>query len=188
MAIDTRLLSFEFIGYYATVAWFLFSVFPASMARSRTLCFQAWSCRRFLRKDNDSSYWRPQAVPTMNDRADNQWRDFREALPLMAIGACAYMAASMAVRTTFRSSRESKVFTVRVRFSLAVSLGFIAYVHGAFAVLTLAIVCLGWGLARLTSGGAYLGPVTAWAYCLAILAVKEKCNSQGYRPSCFGSV
>jgi len=60
-----------------------------------------------------------------------------------------------------------------------VSLGFICYLHGAYAPFTI-VVCVGQYLLAQATKGTRLAYPVAWMYCLGVLAIKEYFNWFGW--------
>ena len=108
------------------------------------------------------------------DLNDGQWKAFRSAMPLLLAGALGYGALSAGIRTLC-----TNLATARLRLSLAVSLGFICYLHGAYAPFTLATCSGQYLLAQATKGTRFAYPI-AWMYCLGVLTVKEYFSWFGY--------
>lgn len=111
------------------------------------------------------------------DLNDGQWRAFRGALPLLVAGALVYGALSAGIRV---ACSAASLASARLRFSLVVSLGFICYLHGAYAPFTV-VVCVGQYLLAQATKGTQLAYPMAWVYCLWVLTIKEYFSWFGYR-------
>ena len=128
-------------------------------------CHETHACRGRLRPGWLHQIGLPGAYA--NDLADHQWRDFRGALPLLIIGALVHGSVSILVRSC------SPLQKYRPTVSLLVSLGFLIYVHGAFALFSVGLGLLAYLWAKATAGTP-LGLPAAWGFGLFILVIKER--------------
>lgn len=178
----------EYGLYFAYLVLFYLYIVPIGMRSLAAACDADWNCSRRLHRGWMAS-WDGRLG---NDLSDHQWRDFRSAMPRLVIGALVHGAVSLVVRWAGGSGsggsppREASSRTarpVRPTLTLAIGLGFLAYVHGTFAVFPVTIACVAYLLAKRTAGTRYATPA-AWAYAVLVLVIKER----GHRYMRFGSL
>ena len=103
-----------------------------------------------------------------NDLSDNQWRTFRDNLPLLAAAAVATSALSRAVRRAARGARDAG--KILIPFHVVYGAAFAFFLHG-FGALWPACLCLAhYALCRAAAGRPMIGPILVWGFAIAALA------------------
>jgi len=144
----------EFAVYYVIIAWFFLREVPYAFTSLSALCDQNRNCVRFLR----NSDW---LLGRTIDLSDIQWRQLREALPLLSLAA----AVHVAIRAVLGRRR-------RVWPCLVLSLAFVGYVHGSQCLFVVGVCGIAFAITHF-SNGARWGPFVTWAFALGLMVWKE---------------
>ncbi|CAM9655021.1 unnamed protein product [Chrysoparadoxa australica] len=121
----------------------------------RHLCRSYRSCDHFLR---------PQ------DTADDQWREFRSGLPLLGAVMLAHAAASRSIRALV--TKPHLLAQARLALSLTLSAVLLFVLHGADALIPVALASLSYFIGNATAGSAS-APWATWSCGLGLLYLKE---------------
>ena len=110
------------------------------------------------------------------DRADHQWRSFRDAIPLLAGVAVGFVALSHGARALLRARGHApgspSFRRGRTRFYAAAGLAFLAVLHGADLAKVLLLGGAHRALTRALAGTRALVPCV-WAFSVGVLFLNE---------------
>lgn len=90
--------------------------------------------------------------PALQDMSDAQWREFRAALPPLALLFAAFAALSRVVR---KHAAPAAAATTRSAFYVLFAAAFLAYLHGVCALFVFGLVAANYGCAQAVAGRRY---------------------------------
>eukprot|EP00927_Polykrikos_kofoidii_P079934 TRINITY_DN76785_c0_g1_i1.p1 TRINITY_DN76785_c0_g1~~TRINITY_DN76785_c0_g1_i1.p1 ORF type:complete len:622 (-),score=47.26 TRINITY_DN76785_c0_g1_i1:26-1840(-) len=165
----------------AIAGYFVHYSEAGAAAEMRRHCMSTSNCRAYLRRrENEPPWsWLGRILPTVGedevafiDSADLQWRDFRSALPLLALAAVSLALLVRFVVWIFRARKFESVGMLGSSVRAAVGLAFLLYVHGAGAVFVLMLIFSFYATSQFLAGSRFAVPAV-WFLALAAIAAKE---------------
>eukprot|EP00457_Paulinella_chromatophora_P003357 gb/GEZN01003364.1/.p1 GENE.gb/GEZN01003364.1/~~gb/GEZN01003364.1/.p1 ORF type:complete len:612 (-),score=59.47 gb/GEZN01003364.1/:339-2174(-) len=156
LVLPRRLRPIQYVLVAHVIFWSVLHWF--TMLDATEVCLQSRDCRRHLRGGQSWLFWLspnpstsvfPGTDPTTGqglwtDVGDHQWRAFREAIPLIVLAMVGITVPSRLLRRLSGSSVRWQL-----NYYCLVGLGFIAFLHGSFAVHVLAVLFCNFWLCRL---------------------------------------
>eukprot|EP00808_Paulinella_micropora_P007800 g73130.t1 len=161
--------------FWSVVHWY-------TMLGATEICLRTPRCRQYLRPGQSWLMLVQPALPRVDratgqglwvDAGDHQWQMFREAFPLILVAMTGMTMVTKLVRHCTESSLQWQL-----GYYCLVGVGFLAFMHGSFAVHVLALVCVNFWLARLCGqlearGVGWLGPAATWALGIGAIVGSE---------------
>jgi hypothetical protein len=103
-----------------------------------------------------------------NDLSDNQWKSFRDNLPLLAIAAVATSALARAMRRAVKDAKDAG--RVLVPFHVVYGAVFAFFLHGFGAIWPIGLAVAHYFVCRATAGVPTVGLLAVWASAIVMLA------------------
>ena len=103
-----------------------------------------------------------------NDLSDNQWKSFRDNLPLLAIAAVATSALARAMRRAVKDAKDAG--RVLVPFHVVYGAVFAFFLHGFGAIWPISLAVAHYFMCRATAGVPTVGLLAVWASAIVMLA------------------
>jgi len=149
----------EVFFYITFIALLFFLLLPEFASFVREQCSSAYDCARHLRQGWFSSY--------QVDDADNQWRVFRNGLPILGV------VAGIKISLTFLLSfKQNNAGLWRSVFEAVFSLAFLWVLHGPGCIIPVVLLLSSSQISQFC-GSSRAGPIGTWIFALLLLYIKD---------------
>lgn len=116
----------------------------------------------------------------MQDNSDNQYRSFRNNIPVLSLLAGVYLVIKFIYTRSAISSSHN--YSYLVRFNVAFSILMLSALHGTSILKIFVILTINYSVAKYCKGSK-LGPLLTWVFNISVLFANER--NSGYR---FGDI